>query len=94
MILEAYKPGSKKYNPVKPTNYGISERSLINERKSLYRAIVDKESNGHIVKKQLRCTISGCFDKNNICCKACDIKKCRFKCNFLDKEECEHQRWD
>lgn len=56
---------------------------------------MDKESDAYVVKKQLRCTISGCFDKDNICCKACDIrKKCRFKCNFIDKEECEHQRWE
>lgn len=55
---------------------------------------MDKESNGHVVKKQLRCAISSCFDKNNICCKTCDIKKCRYKCNFIDKEVCEHQKWD
>ena len=52
---------------------------------------VDEQSNGHEVKKQLRCAISGCFDKDNICCKQCDIKKCRYKCNFVDKEVCEHQ---
>lgn len=45
------------------------------------------------VKKQLRCTISTCFDMQNICCKACDIKKCRYICNYIDKVECEHQEW-
>jgi len=55
---------------------------------------MDDRSDGQIVKKQLRCTISSCFDKNNICCKTCDIKKCRYKCNFMDKEVCEHQQWD
>ena len=39
----------------------------------------------------LRCAASSCFDKYNICCKACDIKNCRYKCNFLDKKVCEHQ---
>lgn len=38
-----------------------------------------------------RCGNSGCLDKNDICCKACDIEKCRYKCDFLDLEVCEHQ---
>jgi hypothetical protein len=27
----------------------------------------------------------------NICCKECSIKNCRYKCNFFDKEVCEHK---
>lgn len=57
----------------------------------LYVGNMDDASNGQTVKKQLRCAISSCFDKNNICCKECDIKSCRYKCNFIDQEVCEHQ---
>ncbi|MGE5633313.1 MAG: helix-turn-helix transcriptional regulator [Caulobacteraceae bacterium] len=53
---------------------------------------MDKTSNGHMVKEQLRCAISGCFDKYNICCKVCDIKNCNYKCNFINDKECKHQR--
>jgi len=60
----------------------------------LFSRKLEKEPNDHTMKKQLRCTISSCFDKHNICCKVCDIKKCRYKCNFIDKEECEHQKLD
>ena len=42
-------------------------------------------------KVMQRCGNSGCLDKNDICCKACDIEKCRYKCDFLDKEICDHQ---
>lgn len=42
-------------------------------------------------KVLLRCGNSGCLDKNDICCKACDIEKCRYKCDFLGMEICEHQ---
>lgn len=52
---------------------------------------MDNMSKGDNVKKQLRCAVSGCFDKHNICCKACDIKGCRFKCNFIKEEICKHQ---
>jgi len=52
---------------------------------------MDKESNGHVVKKQLKCAISSCFDMGNICCKECNIKNCRFKCDFIDKETCDHE---
>ena len=52
---------------------------------------MDDVSNGQAVESPLRCAISSCFDKGNICCKACDIKKCRYKCNFIDKKVCEHQ---
>jgi hypothetical protein len=67
---------------------------VIREDGPFYRYGMDKESNGHNVKKSLRCTISGCFDKYNICCKACDIKKCRYKCNHMHEEECKYQRLD
>jgi uncharacterized protein YutE (UPF0331/DUF86 family) len=53
---------------------------------------MDNMSSYYVVKKQLRCAVSSCFDKYNICCKACDIKKCRYKCNFINKEVCEHER--
>lgn len=52
---------------------------------------MDIQSNEQKAKVLLRCSVSGCFDMHNICCKACGIKKCRYKCNFLDKEICEHQ---
>ncbi len=52
---------------------------------------MDKEPNEPVAKKQIRCAISGCFDKYDICCKECDIKNCRYKCNFIDREVCEHQ---
>lgn len=42
-------------------------------------------------KVMQRCGNSGCLDKNDICCKACDIEKCRYKCEFIDMEVCEHQ---
>ncbi len=51
----------------------------------------DEKSNGHVVRKCLRCDISSCFDMGNICCKECSIKNCRYKCNFADKENCEHK---
>jgi len=52
---------------------------------------MDIMSNGQGVKVQLRCSSSGCFDMHNICCKACGIKKCRYKCNYIDSEICEYQ---
>lgn len=67
--------------------FAIGERGFFSEN-------ADRESNGHIVEKQLRCTISSCFDKQNICCKACDIKNCRYKCNFIDKEVCDYQYYE
>lgn len=76
------------------TYCSVEKALVIREDGPLYRIGVDKESNGHNVKKLLRCTISGCFDKYNICCKACDIKKCRYKCNHMDEKECKYQRWD
>ncbi|MEA4846868.1 MAG: hypothetical protein VB106_06505 [Clostridiaceae bacterium] len=62
-----------------------------NEEKPVYDKEMDEKSNRNVVKKQLRCAISSCFDKQDICCKECDIKNCRYKCNFIDKEVCEHQ---
>lgn len=52
---------------------------------------VDMQSNGQKVKALLRCSSSGCFDMHNVCCKACTIGNCRYKCNFLDSEICEYQ---
>ena len=51
----------------------------------------DGKSSGHVVRKLLRCAISSCFDMGNICCKECGIKNCRYKCNYADKEACEHK---
>ncbi|HYF83775.1 MAG TPA: hypothetical protein VEB00_12190 [Clostridia bacterium] len=94
MGSEYYKCESEKRGP----EMTIVEMLIYSLRKLADRLFfsknVDKESDGHIVKKQLRCAISSCFDKNNICCKVCDIKKCRFKCNFIDKEVCDHQKLD
>ncbi len=81
------------------SRYNSSESKVVKALKKmkqaaeqrLYVGKVDITSRGQSVKKQLRCAISSCFDKNNICCKECDIKNCRYKCNFIDKEVCEHQ---
>lgn len=54
----------------------------------------DDKSKKNIMERQLRCAASGCFDKADICCKECDIKTCRYKCNFMDKEACEHQFYE
>lgn len=59
--------------------------------KSVFNENEDDGSNGLIVQKQLKCTISTCFDMGNTCCKECEIKTCRYKCNYADKEICEHQ---
>jgi hypothetical protein len=59
--------------------------------KQQMRNNMDNMSDAHEIKKQLRCSISGCFDKDNLCCKACDIKNCRYKCNNLHKKVCENQ---
>ena len=91
MIHKPGKTGCESYTPMRSTGYIMAEELLVRERKSFFITKTDKESNPYIVKKQLRCSISGCFDKYNICCKACDIKKCRYKCNYMDKEECEYQ---
>ncbi|KUO76233.1 MAG: hypothetical protein APF77_24055 [Clostridia bacterium BRH_c25] len=91
--MDFYKIKDSKRNPVLSIAYGLAERLFMITGGSSNGKNVDKESNEGEVKKQLRCAISGCFDKDNICCKACDIKKCRFKCNFMDKEVCEHQYW-
>lgn len=64
--------------------FAIAERSLLNEK-------LDGESNVHVVQKQIKCAVSSCLDKHTTCCKACDIKKCRYKCNYADKKVCEHQ---
>lgn len=71
--------------------YGVVKRFFAIGERSFFSKNADEEPNGHIVEKQLRCTVSSCFDKQNICCKACDIKNCRYKCNFMDKEVCEHE---
>lgn len=52
---------------------------------------MDEESNGHVVGKPLKCVISSCFDMGSICCKECNIKNCRYKCDFIDREVCEHE---
>ena len=94
MRSEFYKSKYGRQNPI----ITISEKFIWTLRKLverlLYSKKADKESDGQTVKRQLRCTISSCFDKNNICCKVCDIKKCHYKCNFMDKEVCEHQKLD
>lgn len=72
---------------------GMAKRLLASEKGVFFSVGMDEKSSKYVVRKQLRCAISSCFDKNNICCKVCDIKKCRYKCNFLDKEVCEHQRF-
>jgi hypothetical protein len=94
MGSEYYKCESEKQGP----DMTSVEMLIYSLRKLVERLFLskkaDKEVNGHIVKNQLRCAISSCFDKNNICCKVCDIKKCRYKCNFIDTEVCEHQKLD
>ena len=78
-------------NPVMSISYLIKEGFFMITGKPFFNKNMDGESKEYEVKKLLRCAVSGCFDKHNICCKACDIKKCRYKCNFVDKEVCEHQ---
>jgi hypothetical protein len=79
------------YVPEVPTTVRIRKRLLMMVEELGYGKNVDKQSNGQEVKMLLRCDSSSCFDKYNICCKACDIKKCRYKCNYFDKDVCEHQ---
>lgn len=66
-------------------------RIFTKEKQWFFAKNVDNESHGHVVKKQLRCGISSCFDMGNICCKECNIKDCRYKCDFIYKEVCEHE---
>lgn len=80
-----------KWNAATAIAYGIIERLSERKEEPLSDTDIDDKSNGHIVKRQLRCAVSGCFDMDNICCKDCYIKNCRYKCNFIDKEVCEHQ---
>lgn len=91
MNLDYYRTKNVKHNPVISIAYRIIERLFMIDARPLLSKKVDDESNGRAVEKQLRCAVSGCFDKYNICCKACDIKKCRYKCNHIDEEVCEHQ---
>ncbi len=94
MSSEYYKSEIKKKNSVITTAEKLMHTLQKRVERLFFSRKVDEGSNGHIVKTQLRCTISSCFDKNNLCCKVCDIKKCRYKCNFIDKEVCEHQKLD
>jgi len=80
-----------KYNTSISVVYTILERLFITWEDSFSIKWMDNKSKRHIVESPLRCAISGCFEKGNICCKSCDIKKCRYKCNFIDKAVCEHQ---
>lgn len=91
MNLEFYKTKVSEDNPLAAAACRIAKKLLKIEEEPFFSKTVDEESKGHVVKKQLRCAVSSCFDKQNICCKECDIKKCRYKCNFIDKEVCEHQ---
>ena len=68
--------------------FDIAKRLFKTGNKSFYNKSMDERSNGQVVKKQLKCAISSCFDKQNICCKECNIKGCRYKCNFIDNEAC------
>lgn len=70
---------------------GIARKLFTVNERGIFIKNRDKKSNGHVVKKCLRCDISSCFDMGNICCKECSIKNCRYKCNFADKENCEHK---
>lgn len=95
MSAESCKAAYERRKSEISADYRLAGGLAVKERKTLFGIEMDIESNGHNVKKQLKCTISSCFDKNNTCCKACDIrKKCRFRCNFLDMEECPHQKLD
>lgn len=90
--MDFYKIKNSGQNPVMSLVFRIAERLFMITGKPFFNSNMDGESKEYEVKKLLRCAISGCFDKDNICCKACDIrKKCRYKCNFIDKEVCEHQ---
>lgn len=74
-----------------PTVFGIVIRLFKLGNEPFLSTNVDEASKGHVARKQLRCAISSCFDMGNICCKECSIKNCRYKCNFIDKEVCEHK---
>lgn len=91
MNLELYNIRNLKVKSAIVIICGVVRKLFILEDTLSNNSKMDEESNTYVVKKQLRCAISGCFDKNNICCKECDIKKCRYKCNFIDKDICEHQ---
>lgn len=91
MYWDCYSTTNKEHNPKMPIVSKIGKRLFMMIEELGFNRKVDELSNGHDVKKLLRCAASSCFDKDNICCKACDIKKCRYKCNFLDKGICEHQ---
>lgn len=91
MDLELKKARHTKNNPAITIAFEIVKRLFKIEKVSFDSKEMGEKSSGRYVKKQLRCAVSGCFDKDNICCKECDIKKCRYKCNFIDREVCEHQ---
>lgn len=91
MNLEFIKTRNSKANSAVAMVCEAAKRLFRIEEEPFNGEKMDGGSNGHIVKGQLRCAVSGCFDKDNICCKECDIKKCRYKCNFVDKDVCEHQ---
>ncbi|MGI6586402.1 MAG: hypothetical protein GX301_09980 [Gracilibacteraceae bacterium] len=55
---------------------------------------MDEKSDGHVVEKQLKCAVSSCLDMGSICCKECSIRNCRYKCDYVDKEICNHQLFD
>ena len=91
MNWDYYSTRDTGHNPETPVFSRIGKRlSMIIEELGFSKK-VDEPSNGHEVKELLRCASSSCFDKGNICCKACDIKKCRYKCNFSNQKVCEHQ---
>lgn len=91
MDQESHKAANIKGNTVLYPVWRIIKIFLRIKEESLSNSKLDARSNGHIVKKRLRCAISGCFDMDTICCKECNIKKCMYKCNFIDREVCEHQ---
>lgn len=82
---------SESYSYGVPITTRIRKRLIMMVEELGFDKNVDMQSNGQEVKMLLRCTASSCFDKYNVCCKACDIKKCRYKCNHFDKDVCEHQ---
>lgn len=42
-------------------------------------------------KEHIRCTVSFCFDMQDICCKSCSFRKCTYKCDHIDEDECKYQ---
>lgn len=87
-----YKIESGKRNPTIALAAKIAKVLEKRVEQLFFDEAADDEPEEHENKEHIRCTASFCFDMQDICCKSCSFKKCTYKCDHIDEDECKYQK--